>query len=116
MTLAKRKYSMDDAILMQIMVEAYPVVVFTKQLEDRSRKIMEIIEGEDYVDDKLNYRSLYQYDVIDNTVNDKGEVKVVGRHRKVGNISEALKKRFLDNGISSKELAQFMYSPQAEFK
>ena len=45
MTLAKRKYSMDDSILMQIMVEAYPVVVFTKQLEDRSRKIMEIIEG-----------------------------------------------------------------------
>lgn len=30
MTLAKRKYSMDDSILMQIMVEAYPVVVFTK--------------------------------------------------------------------------------------
>ncbi len=45
MTLAKRKYNMDDSVLMQIMVEAYPVVVFTKQLEDRSRKIMEIIEG-----------------------------------------------------------------------
>ena len=39
---------MDDSILMQIMVEAYPIIVFTKQLEDRSRKIMEIIEGEDY--------------------------------------------------------------------
>lgn len=38
MTLAKRKYNMDDSIIMQIMVEAYPVVVFTKQLEDRSRK------------------------------------------------------------------------------
>ena len=37
MTLAKRKYSMDDAVLMEIMVEAYPIVVFTKQLEDRSR-------------------------------------------------------------------------------
>ena len=47
MTLAKRKYNMDDSILMQIMVEAYPIIVFTKQLEDRSRKIMEIIEGED---------------------------------------------------------------------
>ena len=50
MTLAKRKYNMDDSILMQIMVEAYPIIVFTKQLEDRSRKIMEIIEGEDYQD------------------------------------------------------------------
>ena len=39
MTLAKRKYNMADDILMQIMVEAYPVVIFTKQLEDGSRKI-----------------------------------------------------------------------------
>jgi len=84
--------------------------VFTKQLEDRSRKIMEIIEGEDYSGDKLNYRSLYQYDVIDNTIDEKGKVKVIGRHKKVGSISETLKKRFLDNGISSKELAQFLYS------
>ena len=50
MTLAKRKYIMGDDVLMEIMVEAYPIMVFTKQLEDRSRKIMEILEGEDYRD------------------------------------------------------------------
>ena len=76
MTLAKRKYSMDDSILMQIMVEAYPVVVFTKQLEDRSRKIMEIIEGEDFVDGKLVCRSLYKYDVIDNVTGKDGHTHV----------------------------------------
>ena len=65
MTLAKRKYNMADDILMQIMVEAYPVVIFTKQLEDGSRKIMQIIEGEDYTDGKLQYRTLYQYNVED---------------------------------------------------
>jgi pilus assembly protein CpaF len=114
MTLAKRKYNMDDSILMQIMVEAYPVVIFTKQLEDRSRKIMEIIEGEDFVDGKLCYRSLYLYEVTDNTVGKKGEVKVVGKHKKIENISESLKKRFLDNGISSKELAQFLKNEEAK--
>ena len=108
MTLAKRKYNMDDSILMQIMVEAYPVVVFTKQLEDRSRKIMEVIEGEDYIDGKLIYRSLYKYDVVDNKTDENGNVTVVGKHRKIGNISDALKKRLLDNGISSKELGQFI--------
>ncbi len=107
MTLAKRKYNMDDSILMQIMVEAYPVVVFTKQLEDRSRKIMEIIEGVDYQDGQLLYRSLYQYEVVDNTTNAKGESHVVGHHRKMGVISDALKKRLLDNGISHKELQEF---------
>lgn len=108
MTLAKRKYNMDDSILMQIMVEAYPVVIFTKQLEDRSRKIMEIIEGQDFVDGKLLYRTLYKYDVADNISGETGEVRVVGKHKKLQNISDDLKKRFLDNGISHKELEQFV--------
>jgi len=110
MTLAKRKYSMDDSILMQIMVEAYPVVVFTKQLEDRSRKIMEIIEGEDYLDGKLMYRSLYKYEVVDNVTDEHGAAHVVGRHRKMGAMSGTLKKRLLDNGISHKELQEFLDS------
>ena len=108
MTLAKRKYNMDDSILMQIMVEAYPVVVFTKQLEDRSRKIMEIIEGEDYQNGHLLYRSLYKYEVVDNVTDANGEIHVIGHHNRSGQISDALKKRLLDNGISHKELEEFM--------
>lgn len=92
MTLAKRKYNMDDSILMQIMVEAYPIIVFTKQLEDRSRKIMEIIEGEDYQDGRLIAHSLYKYEVEDNVTDDRGETRVVGHHKKIGLISDSLKK------------------------
>ena len=113
MTLAKRKYNMDDSILMQIMVEAYPVVVFTKQLEDRSRKIMEIIEGEDYQDGHLLYRSLYKYEVVDNITETDGNTRVVGRHRKMGHISDTLRKRLLDNGISHKELEEFTKTKEA---
>ena len=108
MTLAKRKHNMDDSILMQIMVEAYPVVIFTKQLEDRSRKIMEVIEGENYTDGKLIYRVLYKFDVVDNKTDEAGNAQVVGRHKKVGEISDSLKKRLLDNGISKKELNLFV--------
>ena len=112
MTLAKRKYSMDDSILMQIMVEAYPIIVFTKQLEDRSRKIMEIIEGEDYQDGRLIAHSLYKYEVEDNVTDNHGETRVVGHHKKIGLISDSLKKRLLDNGISNKELEEFMQPPK----
>ncbi len=105
MTMCKTRHSIEDEILMQIMVEAYPVVVFTKQLEDRSRRIMEVIEGEDFVDGKLSYRSLYKYDVVDNRVDEDGNASVIGRHRRIENISDTLHKRFLDNGISANELA-----------
>ena len=111
MTLAKRKYMMSDEVLMQIMVEAYPIVVYTKQLEDRSRKIMEINEGEGYEDGRLIYRSLYKYEVADNTIDENGEPHVVGRHRKGDDISGNLRKRFLDNGISFKELEVFSQEP-----
>lgn len=104
MTLAKRKYNMDDSILMQIMVEAYPIIVFTKQLEDRSRKIMEIIEGEDYQDGRLIAHSLYKYEVEDNVTDDRGETRVVGHHKKIGLISDSLKKRLLDNCYAAVEL------------
>ena len=112
MTLAKRKYNMDDSILMQIMVEAYTIIVFTKQLADRSRKIMEIIEGEDYQDGRLIAHSLYKYEVEDNVTDDRGETRVVGHHKKIGLISDSLKKRLLDNGISNKELEEFMQPPK----
>ena len=98
MTLAKRKYNMADDILMQI----------TKQLEDGSRKIMQIIEGEDYRNGKLIYRPLYQFDVMDNQMQEDGKISVIGKHRRLGAISETLKKRMLDNGIPAGKLEPFL--------
>jgi len=108
MTLAKRKYNMADDILMQIMVEAYPIVVFTKQLEDGSRRIMQVIEGEDYQDGRLIYHPLYQYEIVDNRTAADGSIRVIGRHRRMGSISEPLRKRMLDNGIAATELQPFV--------
>jgi len=107
MTLAKRKFQMADDILMQIMVEAFPVIVYTKQLDDGSRKIMEIIEGEDFADGKVQNRTLFRYDVLENGIDKAGNVKIVGKHTQCGNISDTLRRRLMENGISAKELAAF---------
>lgn len=107
MTLARRKYDMDDEILMQIMVEAYPIILFTKQLEDGSRRIMQIIEGEDYIDGQLVYRTLFQYDISDNFTDASGKPFVIGSHKKLAGISDSLKRRMLDNGIAASALYLF---------
>ncbi len=107
MSLAKIKNDVSDDMLMQLMVEAYPIVVFTKQLEDRSRKIMEIVEGIGYENKELIYRTLYKYHVVSNKTDASGKIKIIGRHEKCGSITDTLKKRFLDNGISANELARF---------
>lgn len=108
MTLAKRKYNMADEILMQIMVEAYPIVVFTKQLEDGSRRTMQIIEGEDYKDGELIFHPLYQFDVTDNITDAYGNITVIGSHKKLGGISDNLKRRMLDNGVPAGKLKPFL--------
>ncbi len=108
MTLAKRKFQMADDVLMQIMVEAFPIIVYTKQLDDGSRKIMEIVEGEDYVDGSVKYRTLFRYDVLDNAKDDKGKIRIIGMHQKFDEISDTLRRRMLENGISAKELAAFV--------
>jgi len=107
MTLAKRKFQMADDILMQIMVEAFPVIVYTKQLDDGSRKIMEIIEGEDFADGKVQNRTLFRYDVLENGTDKAGNVKITGKHTQCGNISDTLRRRLMENGISAKEIAAF---------
>ena len=56
------------------------------------------------------YRSLYKYEVVDNVTDEHGAAHVVGRHRKMSAMSETLKKRLLDNGISHKELQEFLDS------
>ena len=65
-TLCKRKYDMDDEVLMDLVTEAFPIVVFTKQLENRKRKLMEIMECEITADGKRKFNPLYRYEITEN--------------------------------------------------
>ena len=97
-TLCKRKYDMDDEMLMDLVTEAFPIVVFTKQLENKKRRLMEIMECEITPDGKRHFNSLFRYEITENRV--EGDKFIInGTHKKVCGISESLKKRFLENGM-----------------
>lgn len=97
-TLCKRKYDMDDEVLMDLVTEAFPIVVFTKQLENRKRKLMEIMECEITADGKRKFNPLYRYEITENRMEEERFI-INGTHKKVCGISESLKKRFLENGM-----------------
>lgn len=105
-TLAKRAYEFDDATLMSLMVEAFPIIVYQRQLEDYSRKIMEIIEGEKYENGKVIYRTLFRYLVDDNYI-ENGQKVVKGHFEQCEKISENLRKELLQNGASKKFTDKF---------
>lgn len=100
-TLCKQKYDMEDLTLYNLVTEAFPIVVFTKKLEDRVRRIMEITECIIKPDGKREIRTLYRFNITDTTmVNDK--VKIIGHFEKVNNISETLQRRLRENGMPLK--------------
>lgn len=97
-TLCKQKYDINDQTLYNLVTEAFPIVMFAKKLEDKTRKIMEITECEVLPDGSRKISTLYRFNVIENQ-DSGGCIKVIGHFEKVSDISEKLQKRLLDNGM-----------------
>lgn len=97
-SLCKRAVDMSDETLMGFVTEAYPIVAFCKQLENKDRRLMEIMECEILPDGTRNFRPLFQYQITENRVED-GKFIVTGEHRQVSPISESLSRRLMENGM-----------------
>ena len=102
-TLCKRKYDIDDETLMSLVTEAFPIVIFAKQLENKKRKIMEIMECEILENGTKNFKTLFKYDITENKFD--GEKFIInGSHKKISNISKSLEKRLIENGMPAEIL------------
>ena len=106
-TLCKRKHEMADDTLMDLVTEAFPVVVFAKQLEDKSRRLMEIMECEILPDGSRRFNTLFQYRITENQLVD-GKYRISGVHEAASPISASLQKRFIENGMPQEALEQLM--------
>lgn len=98
-SLCKRAVDMDDKTLYGYVTEAYPIVVFCKQLENKQRRMMEIMECEIMSDGTRYFRSLYQYIVTENEIDKNGNFIIEGHHKRIQCISDSLAKRLLENGM-----------------
>ena len=102
-SLCKRAVDMSDETLLSYVTEAYPIVAFCKQLENRDRRLMEIQECEIRPDGTRSYRPLFQYKITETRVED-GKFIIEGHHEQVHAISEGLAKRLLENGMPGETL------------
>lgn len=97
-SLCKRAVDTPDQTLMDYVTEAYPIVVFCKQLENKQRRMMEIQECEILPDGSRSFRPLFQYIITENRMED-GKFIIEGHHEQVNAISDSLAKRLLENGM-----------------
>jgi len=98
-SLCKRAVDMSDETLMGYVTEAYPIIVFCKQLENKERRMMEIMECEIMPDGTRNYRTLFQYIITENRMDENSKFIIEGYHKQKCSISKSLSKRLLENGM-----------------
>ena len=106
-TLCKQRYDMDERTLYNLVTEAFPIVVFCKRLEDNSRHIMEVTECIIEPDGRRVFRTLFKFNVTENKVVE-GKINILGHYQKVHDISEAMAKRLLENGMPRQLLNKIM--------
>ena len=87
------------------------IIISMKKLPDGSRKIYGIYEVIGSSGIKPIIKTIYQYVLKDNIENDDGTITMVGEHKRVGKISEALQERLLLAGIPRKYFQKFTEEP-----
>ena len=112
-SLCKRAVDMSDDTLIGFVTEAYPIVAFCKQLENKDRRLMEIMECEILPDGSRQFRPLFQYQIKENRIED-GKFIITGEHRQVNPISESLARRLMENGMPQEMLTQLLSTGRKE--
>jgi len=106
-SLCKRAIDMSDETLMDYVTEAYPLVAFCKQLENKARRVMEIMECEILPDGTRTFRPLFRYHITENRM-ENGKFIISGGHGMVQGISESLQRRLLENGMPQNGLKRIL--------
>lgn len=106
-TLCTQKYEMNDNTLYNLVTEAFPLVLFVKKLEDNSRRIMEITECCIQPDGTRDIITLFRY-AVHATREVEGSIVIDGVYERVNDISPALQKRLLENGLPISSLQSLL--------
>ena len=110
-SLCKRAVDMSDETLMGFVTEAYPIVAFCKQLDNKARRLMDIMECEIKPDGTRTFRPLFQYQITGNRV-ENGKFIITGSHKQVNAISDSLARRFMENGMPQEMLKKLLAVPE----
>lgn len=104
LSLCKQAFpTMDDHMLMNLIVKAFRIVVFIKKMPDNSRKILDIVESYRNPDGQIISNPLYHYAIRGYEVLNGIRVPV-GEFIKTGCPSEDLRRRLIENGLSESDI------------
>lgn len=107
-TLCITKYELSDQTLYKLVTEAFPIVIFSKQLADKSRKIMEITECVINPDGTRSINTLYRYKIDDYVVENGNIKEIKGHFEKVNEMSKNLQVLLYERGMLKEKLQKYV--------
>ena len=87
--------------------QAFPIVVYAHKLEDNSRKIMDISECVILPSGKLEYHTLFRYNITKNELK-RGKYKIEGYFEQPELMSENLRRKLMQFGVPLETLNSFL--------
>ncbi len=93
--------TLTPTLLMDLIVEAFPITIFCKQLSDNKRCITEVVEATSACDGVAKTRTLFQYE----------KTRSGDSWRRVGAISPRIAELMLSNGADEKQVSYFSREP-----
>ncbi len=87
--------SIPPQVILSFIVEAFPIMVFKKQMADGTRRLMEIIEALGVREDGVQTQTLYRFDAR------------LARHMRVNPISPALARALAENDAPEEQIERF---------
>lgn len=105
-TLCKKGVSMEEKTLLELVKEAFPIVVYIQKDDDNIRRVKEITECYQNEDGEYEINTLYKY-VVKNNEEVNGKLVINGYYERQNNISKTLKDRLINKNIT-KELLEII--------
>lgn len=103
----EKNANLTEKMLMTQILKAFPIMVFKKQLNDGTRKIMSIVEGIDYYNGKVRYNTLFRFQKRKEYIDSNGVCHIEGEHKQVGYISDKLALRLYENGADESMILKY---------
>lgn len=107
-TLMQKTSRQPYEVLLSYAVEAFPIVVYLKQLSDKTRRCMEIMQADGVSHGRAECSTLFRYVVDDNVTDKDGEMDIRGHFERSGCLSARIARILLNNGAPRKLIEPFM--------
>ena len=102
--LCKKNSNISDNILLHMIARAFPIVIKVNKLKDHTRRIVEITECTDIVNNEPVIKTLFIFDITETVLKEDGTKKVIGKFKKLNSPSENIRRKFIENGATKEEL------------